>query len=89
LQAPLPELFNLGLIVQLESKLNLPRIIWSIASRSNFAKGRAGEVARIWDRCDSVTAEVRCVEVRVIEDVEELSPELQRETLAELHDLES
>ena len=40
------------------------------------------------DRHNTVTAEIRCVEVRVVEDIEELSSELQREAFAELEVLE-
>lgn len=88
MQAPLPDLFNLGLIVQLESKLNLSRIVWCIAGRSDFTKGGTGEIARVSDRCHAVTTEVRRIEVRMIQDIEEFGPELQREALAELHGLE-
>ena len=37
---------------------------------------------------NSVAAEIRSVEVRVVEDIEELSPELQVEAFAELEVLE-
>ena len=85
---PLPEFFDLGLIVQLESKLNLSRIVWSIAGRPDFPEGGTGEIARVSDRYHAVTAEARRIEVRMVQDVEELGPELQREALAELHGLE-
>jgi hypothetical protein len=79
---------SIALVVQLQSKLNLPWIIRSIACRSDFTEGGAGEVARVSDGCDAVATEVRCVEVRMVEDVEELSPELHREAVAELDPFE-
>ena len=42
-------LANRALVVQLQSKLDLPWIVWSIARRSDFAEGGAVEVARVSD----------------------------------------
>ncbi len=70
-------------VVQLQSELNLSRIIGSITSRSNFSEVRIGVVTRIRDRDNTIAAKIGSVEIRVIEDVEELRPELQRKTLAE------
>jgi hypothetical protein len=75
---------HLPLEQQLQSKLDLPRIVGSIASGTHFAEVRAGEIARTRNRLNSVAAEIRSVEVRVIENVEELSPELQVEAFAKL-----
>src|SRR6476660_3476470 len=83
-----PGCFHLSLVVQLQSKLNLPRIEWSIASRSYFAEVRISEVPRASDSHDAVSTEVWRVEVRVVEDVEELSSELHREPLVELESFE-
>src|SRR5579859_6209818 len=83
-----PGCFHLSLEVQLQSKLNLSRIVRSIARRSNLTEGRAGEVPRISDRRHAVAAEVGGIEIRVIEDVEELSPELRREPLVDGNRLE-
>src|SRR5579864_705194 len=78
----------LKLVVQLQSKLDLSRIVGSIASGSNFAEVRIREVARVGDRDNAVTAEARSVEVGVIEDIKELRPELQGEALGEPEVLE-
>ena len=70
--------------VQLQSKLDLSRIVRSIASRSNFAEVSTGEVGGAADRDDAVATESRSVEVWMIENVEELRPELQAEALIKL-----
>src|ERR1700728_885237 len=75
-------------VVKFQSKLNLPRIIRGVASRSNFAKGVAGEIARSRDRNHAVAAKVRSAKVRVVEEVEELRPEFQPEALTKLYLLE-
>src|SRR5437879_9916920 len=59
--------FPLKLVVKFQRKLNLPRIIGSIASRSNLAKIRTSVVRRTADRHYAVATESRSVEVRVIE----------------------
>ena len=74
-------LTSIALVVELQSELDLPWIVWSIASRSDLTEGSVSEVARATDGRDAVAAEVWSVEVRMIEDVEELGPELQREAL--------
>ncbi len=73
---------------QFQSQLDLSRIVGSITSRTHFAKVRAGEIACTRDRNNSVAAESRSVEVRVVEDIEELSSELHREAFAESEVLE-
>jgi len=77
-----------SLVVQLQSELDLPRIVWRIARRTNFAEIRVVEVPGIRNCHHSVSAESRSVEVRMIEDVEELRPELQREALSQPEVLE-
>ena len=67
---------NLSLVVQLQSKLDLSRIEWFVTRRSNLAEVRVSVVPRTADGHDAVAAEVRSVEVRVVEDVEELCAEL-------------
>jgi len=81
-------IFILCSVVQLESKLDLPRIVRSIAVDPTSPKMRIVEVARAPNRYDPVPTEVRRVEVRVVEDIEELSPELHRETIVQLQGLE-
>src|SRR5205814_5188347 len=70
------------LVVQLQSKLDLARIIWIVARRSNFAEVRVSEVARTADRHYAVAAEVGRVEVGMVENVEHLGAELHREPLS-------
>ena len=62
---------------QLQSELDLPRIVGSITSGADPAKVRVGEIARTGDGHDAVAAEIRRVKVRVVENVEEFGPELQ------------
>src|SRR6202012_813907 len=75
-------------VVELKSELNLPRIVRSIARRTDFAEGRAVVVARVGDGHNTVAAEVRCVEVRVVGDVKDFRTELQAETLLDREVLE-
>jgi hypothetical protein len=62
------------LVEQLQSKLNLPWIERSITGRSNCAKVPIGivKVGGVINRNDAVAAEAGSIEVRVVEDVEEL-----------------
>jgi len=71
-------------VIQLYRELNLTRIIRSIARRSNFAKAGVGEVTRSRYRGNAVSTKVGSIEVRVVQDVEELRPELQPESLGDL-----
>src|SRR5208282_1983983 len=77
-----------NLEVQLQSELDLPRIVGSIARGTNFAEGRTVEIARVGDRDNAVTAEIRSVEVRMIKYVEDLRAELQAEALIDRDVLE-
>jgi len=72
------------LVVQLQSELNLSRIVGGIASGSNLAKVRAGEIGCTGDGDNAVAAKPRSIEVRVVEYIEELSPELQHKSFGEL-----
>jgi len=71
-------------VIQLYCELNLPRIIRSIARRSNFAKAGIGEVTRSGNRGNAVSTEVGRIEVRMVQDVKELRPELHPESLGDL-----
>src|ERR1700720_4246660 len=73
-----------SLEVQLQSELDLSRIVGRITSRSNLSKVRAGVVVRTADSHNTIAAKSRGVEVRVIENVEELRTELQLEALGKL-----
>src|SRR5579863_7288508 len=75
-------------VVQLQRKLDLTRIVRSIACSSDFAEVRIGNVSRAANCYYAVSAEVRCIEVRVIGNVIELRPELHRESFGELEVLE-
>src|SRR5579862_4624087 len=68
-------------VKELQSELDLARIVRSVARRTDFAEGRAVVVTRVGDRHNTVAAEVRCVEIRVVGDVEDFRTELQAETL--------
>ena len=74
--------------MQLQSELNLPGRVGRIACRPDFAEVRTGEIARVGDRHHSIASEVWVVKVRMVKDFEELSPELQIETFAEMDILE-
>jgi hypothetical protein len=73
-----------SLVIQLQSELNLPRIVGSIAGRPDLAEGglRAGirEVRRSRNGNDSVASESGSIEVGVVKDVKDFRPELQTET---------
>src|SRR5208282_1264454 len=71
-----------------QSELDLPRIIGSIARRTDLAKAGTSEITRARNRDHAVTAKIRCVEVRVVEDVKELRAELQPESFRERNVLE-
>jgi hypothetical protein len=79
---------SIALVIQLQRELDLPWIVWSKSSGSDLTEGRVGEVAGASDGGDAVAAEVRRVEVGMVEDVEELSPELHRNAIADLEALE-
>src|SRR5579864_5260953 len=67
--------------VQLQSQLDLTRVVRSIAGRSDLAKGRVRVVPRSADRHHSVSTKIRLVEVRMVENVKHLRPELELEAL--------
>jgi len=80
---PYRGVLHLRLVIQLQSKLNLSRIIGVEARASDLAEVRIGIVARTTDGHHPVAAKVWRVEVRVVEDVEELGPKLHREPLGD------
>lgn len=67
----------LGLVVELESELDLPRVVRRIASRADQSEVGVGVICRSTDSYNSVTAKAWRVEVRMVEDVEDFRPELQ------------
>src|SRR5439155_23424419 len=74
---------------QLQSELDLPRVVRRIARRADSTKVRVSEVARTGDGYHTVAAEIRRVEVRVVKDVKHFCPELQGETLLDCKVLEN
>src|SRR5216684_755140 len=87
-EAPLWLNFELSLVIQLQSELDLPRIVGSIASGSNSAKTGILEVRRSGDSNNTIAAEPGSVEVGVVEDIEKLRSELETEALGERKFLE-
>ena len=69
---------------ELQSKLNLSRVIRSESRRSNFAKVRTGIVSRATDRDNTVAAKAGSVERWVVGDIEELRAELECVALFEV-----
>src|SRR5258708_17468564 len=88
-EAPLRLNLELSLVIQLQSELDLSRIVWSITRRADLAEVlRVGEIRGAGDGNDAVAAESRSVEVWMIEDVEDLRSELQAEAFREFEILE-
>ena len=89
MQAPSVPSWTVRLEVQLQSELDLPRIVRSIAGCANFAKVGTGKVGRTTDGYNSIATEAGSVEVRVIQDVKELRTEFQElffKGMESLHD---
>ena len=82
-EAPLRMNSEFSLVIQLQSELDLPRIVRSVAGRPDLAETRVCEVARPGDGDNAVAAEVGSVEIRVIENIEDLCTELYAEALIE------
>src|SRR5260370_7952326 len=80
-KAPLSWNCEFGLVIQLQSELDLPRIVRSIARRADLAEGRIVVVARSRYCNNSITAEIRRVKVVVLCDVQELRTDLNAATL--------
>jgi len=59
------------LVVKLECELDLSRVVWRIPRRADFAEGCAVERSRSGNRYDAVSTEARCIEVRVVENIED------------------
>src|SRR5580658_1457531 len=83
-----PGCLHLSSVVQLQSKLNLSRIERIVASGPNFSEVGVCVTARARSRYNSITAEVGRVKVRMVENVEELRPELHGEAFVQLECLE-
>jgi len=77
------------LVIELQRELDLSRIVWSIARRADLAEVRARKVRRAGNCDHTVAAKSRSIEVGVVQDVEELRPELQAEALLHLKFLKS
>src|SRR5208282_1418738 len=73
---------------KLQSQLDLTRVLGGEACRSDVPKVHVIVSARIRDGGDAVSAKIRRIERGVVEDVEELTPELEVEPLAQLEVLE-
>ena len=68
--------FGGKLVVQLQSELDLTLITRVVTRGADQTEVGVGEVERVADGDDTVTAEARGIEVGVIDDVEELRAEL-------------
>ena len=79
---------NVRSVVELQSELDLPRIVRSIAGRADFAEALVCEVAGAGNRTDTVATEVRGIEIGMVKDVEDFRTELQMVTLRETELLE-
>ncbi len=76
-EAPLSMGCKGRLKIELERKLDLPRIIRVGSSGPNFAEGGTGVVARSTDGHNAVATEIRSVEGWMVGNVKEFGPELQ------------
>src|SRR3954451_19175133 len=74
---------RVSLVVKLQGKLYLPRIIGCVSRRSDLSKVGAREVGCTGYGNYAVSAKPRSVEVWMVGDVEELGAELQEEALRE------
>jgi len=83
----IPGPFHPNLEQELQSKLDLARIVRSIACGSNLTEVYVVEVARVRNTIDAVASEVGCVEIRVVENVEEVRPELSGELVVKFDEL--
>ena len=78
----------LNSVIQLQSELDLPRIVGSISGGSDFAEVRIGEIGGTRNCDHAVAPKSGIVEVGMVENIEEFSAKLKQETLAEPHVLE-
>ena len=74
--------------IELQSELNLSRIVWRVAGGSNFAESGIIKIGRSRDSYYTIATEPGIVEVRVVQDVEELRAELQARVFRHLEILE-
>src|ERR1700674_1165333 len=72
-----------GLVVQLQSELDLPRVIRSVAGRADLTKVRVVEVGGSGDGDDAVAAETRSVKIGAVGTIEDFRPELEAHALVE------
>ncbi len=70
-----------GLVVKLQSKLNLPRVIGSVAGGANFTEIGIAEIGGSGDGDNTIAAETGSVKVGMVRDVEDLRPKLQSHAL--------
>src|SRR5215472_567921 len=64
---------EVSLKIELQSKLDLARIVRRVARGSNLTEsGRICKIRRARNRDHTVAAEPRCIEIGVVEDVDEL-----------------
>ena len=63
--------------IELQSELDLSRVVGGIASRADFTKSVAGVVARTGNSHDTVAAKIGGTEIGMIGNVENFGPELQ------------
>src|SRR4029077_3825568 len=79
-------------VVELQSELDLPRVVGSVTRRTDFAESRlvggVCKVRRSGDCYDTVAAKPGGVEVGMVEDVKDFRTELQSEALVESEVLE-
>src|SRR5882724_967465 len=76
------------LVVELERKLNLARIVRRVARRADKPEVRVLEIRGTRYRDHTVTAKSRRVEVRMIQNVEDFRSELQTESFLDREILE-
>lgn len=74
---------HFGLVIQLQGKLDLARVVRSVASGADFAKVRIVEIGGSGDGLNAVAAESGSVKVGMIENVENLRTELETETFVD------
>src|SRR5215475_4577311 len=77
-----------GSVVELQSELDLPRIVGSIAGGTDSSKVAVRPIGRAGNRNHAVAAEAGSIEVRMVEDVEDFRSELELTLLVERNVLE-
>ena len=77
-----------GLVVKLQSELDLPGVIGSVAGGANFTEIGIAEIGGSGDGDHTVAAEPRSVKVGMVGNVEYLRPKLEAHALVERNVLE-